>query len=251
MSESFRALCSDFYVNSKLSVKLELPRTRETVLEFFERIRRQFPDMEHFRRYKDELALESPQSGSPHRWAAVRTTSVRGGVVNPERLAEAYSLHRHLLEASPYYLTIRPLDIDYFELLYGFDFDCRANHDGVIFDALMAGSPLGSLLEMPGAAPIDCQPMACFAFGERQEYEAQFEVKSRRQLPASRTGESTGEPISVYITIRRIGPFGDVRELPDALTDLAARGEDLVQHQVVPRLLVPLRDAIAFGSSGA
>mgnify|MGYP001403953827 CR=1 FL=1 len=251
MSESFRALCSDFYVNSKLSVKLELPRTRETVLEFFERVRRQFPTMEHFRRYKDELALESPQSDAPHRWAAVRTTSVRAGVVNPERMAEAYSLHEHLLEAAPYYLTIRPLDIDYFELLYGFDFDCRANHDAVIFDALMAGSPMGNLLELPGAVPIDCQPLASFSFGERQEYEVQFEVKSRRSPAMPREVEGPGEPISVYVTLRRLAPFHDVREMPVTLTDLAARGEDLVQHQVVPKLLVPLRDAIAFGNSGA
>ena len=33
MSESYRALCSDFYVNLKLGVKMELPRGRDTVLE--------------------------------------------------------------------------------------------------------------------------------------------------------------------------------------------------------------------------
>ena len=75
MTESFRALCNDFYVNLKLSVRMELPRTRETVLDLFERIRRQFPHMNAFRKYRDELALESPQTEMPHRWAAIRETT--------------------------------------------------------------------------------------------------------------------------------------------------------------------------------
>lgn len=53
MTESFRALCSDFYVNQKLSVKLELPRGRETVLDMCERIRRQFPSMEPLHERED------------------------------------------------------------------------------------------------------------------------------------------------------------------------------------------------------
>src|SRR3982750_3158111 len=82
MSESYRALCTDFYANQKIAVKMELPRTRETVLDLFERVRRQFPGMSSFRRYRDELALESPQSEMPHRWLAVRNTNIRSGVVN-------------------------------------------------------------------------------------------------------------------------------------------------------------------------
>jgi len=57
MSESYKALCSDYYVNLKLQLKLELPRNRETVLDLFERVRKQFSSMSSFRRYKDELAL--------------------------------------------------------------------------------------------------------------------------------------------------------------------------------------------------
>lgn len=247
MNESYRALCSDFYVNSKLTVKLELPRGRETVLEFFERVRKQFPTMDQFRKYRDEVALESPQTDTPHRWVAVRSTNVRAGVVNPERLSDAYAVHRHVLEAAPYYLTVRPLDVDHIELLYGFDFDCKTNHDSIIHDALLAGSPLGSLIESAGATLVDCQPMISYSFGENNEYEAQFELKSRRQGPGSRESDAPGEPISVYATVRRLGPFDDVRRLPAIIDDLARQGEDLVQQRVVPKLLVPLRDAIAYG----
>src|ERR1044071_1206808 len=59
MSESYRALSSDFYVNLKLNLKLDLPRERQTILDLFDRVRRQFPSMNQFRRYRDELALEA------------------------------------------------------------------------------------------------------------------------------------------------------------------------------------------------
>ena len=52
MGDSYKALCSDFYINQKLTVKMDLPRSRETVLEFFERVRKQFPQMNQFRRYR-------------------------------------------------------------------------------------------------------------------------------------------------------------------------------------------------------
>ena len=84
MPSSYRALCSDFYVNQKLNVKLDLPRSRETVLDLFERVRREYPDMRSFKRYKDEVALESPQDDGAHRWIAIRSNSIRSGVVNPQ-----------------------------------------------------------------------------------------------------------------------------------------------------------------------
>ena len=83
MPSSYRALCSDFYINAKLNVRMELPTNREPVLDLFERARRSFPAMNSFRRYKDELALESAANATPHRWMAIRSSSVRSGVVNP------------------------------------------------------------------------------------------------------------------------------------------------------------------------
>jgi hypothetical protein len=49
----------------------------------------------------------------------------------------------------------------------------------------------------------------------------------------------------VCLSLRRPGPFGNVKELPQVLRDLAQRGEELIESRVVPALLLPLRDAIA------
>lgn len=249
MSDSYRALCSDFYVNQKLSLKMDLPKGRETVLELFERVRRQFPTMGTFRRYRDELALESPQSETPHRWVAIRSNTVRSGAVNPPAMAGAYSIHQLVLDVAPFYLNVSPLDIDYIELLFGFDLTAPGNHDAIVFDALLAGSPLGKLLEIQGAGVIDCQPLTGFSVGERGDLEVHFEVKTRASQQTREYDGSGTDPISIYLTLRKFGAVGDVKELPGILASLARLGEELVESRVVPTLLVPIRDAISSGNT--
>lgn len=257
MSESYRALCSDFYVNQKLAVKMDLPRGRDTVLELFERVRRQFPGMSIFRRYRDELALESAQADLPHRWLAVRTSNIRSGVVNAGSVAESYGLHRAVLDIAPVFLNISPLDIDYVELLYGFDLAASGNHDAIVFDAFLANTPLAAVLDIPNASPIDCQPLIGFALqggtGTRPDMEVHFEVKTRGGRPgpppAALEMEAAPDPISVYLTIRKFGAVADLKELLSIFDQLAKMGEELTESRVVPGLLVPIRDAIASGNS--
>lgn len=242
MTDSYRALCSDFYINQKLSVKLDLPKSRETVLEMFERLRRQFASMTQFRRYKDELALESAPGSTPHQWLAVRSSNIRSGSVNPQSAASAYGLHRAVVETAPFFLTISPLDIDFVELLFGFDLLTSRPHDPIVHRALYDGTPLGDLIALPGARAVDCQPLLGLALSDTGDLEAHFEVKTRTHEPGE--GDEA-EPISVYLTVRKYGPVGDLKELPDVIDDLARRGERLVEDRLVPSLLGPIREAIA------
>ncbi|MBS0191247.1 MAG: hypothetical protein U0573_15575 [Phycisphaerales bacterium] len=249
MSDSFRALCSDFYINQKLSVKMDLPRGRDTVLDLFERVRKQFPSMSQFRRYREELALESPQGEGAHRWLAVRNNNIRSGVVNPGQPGEEYSLHKNILETAPFFMNISALDVDYLELLYGFDLAAGGNHDAIVFDALLPGSPLAQLADLPGGVPVDCQPLLGMRIAGREDTEVYFEVKTRAGTSTGfREADAPPEPISVYLTLRRFGAVTDVKDLVSILGDLSNLGEELVESRVVPTLLVPIRDAIASGS---
>jgi hypothetical protein len=243
MSDSYRALASDFYVNQKLSLKLDLPRERQVILDLFDRVRRQFPSMNQFRRYRDELALEAEANAAQHRWIAIRTNNIRSGAVNPSDLEEAYTVHRHVLDIAPFFLSISPLDVDYVELLYGFDLLTDRNHDEIVYEALIASSPLASLLDIPGSQVVDCQPLYGVVLRESQDIEVNFEVKTRA---ASREGRRD-EPISIYLTMRKYGPINEIKQLPEILATLIKHGEDLVDTRVVPNLVVPIRDAI--GSS--
>jgi hypothetical protein len=243
MSDSYRALASDFYINQKLSLKLDLPRERQVILDLFDRVRRQFPSMNQFRRYRDELALEAEVNAAQHRWIAIRTNNIRSGAVNPSDLEEAYTLHRHVLDVAPFFLSISPLDVDYLELLYGFDLLTDRNHDEIVYEALVASSPLASLLDIPGSQVVDCQPLYGVVLRESHDIEVNFEVKTRA---ASREGRRD-EPISIYLTMRKYGPINEIKQLPELLAQLVKHGEDLVDTRVVPNLVVPIRDAI--GSS--
>ena len=64
----------------------------------------------------------------------------------------------------------------------------------------------------------------------------------------SRPGEQ-GDPISVYLTLRKFGPISDTKELPGILMKLASIGQELVETRVVPGLLVPIREAIGSGNA--
>lgn len=244
MTASFAALCSDFYINQKLSVKLDLPRSRETVLDLFERVRRAFPTMQAFKRYQDELALESPASDSPHRWLAIRTNTLRSGSVNPPDLAEGYALHRHLLEVAPFFLSISSLDVEHMELLYGFDLECTHDHDEIVHRALLAGTRLGAFGDMPGATPIDCQPMFGVRLDAAEQIEAHMEVKTRTGSDGRRSGGVASESISVYVILRSFAPISDITRLVTTFDRLRRFGEDLVENRVVPEILVPIRQEI-------
>ncbi len=246
MAHSYNALCSDFYLNVKLAMKLELPRERQPLLDLFDRMRRQFPDLEHVRNYRDELALEAgaDQRG---RWLAVRARDLRAGIVNPDEPDEALRMHRALLELAPYYLGVTPLDVDYLELLFGFDLPADGDHSAIVSCALLDGSPLAGAMDQRGFSLIECQPAFGVALDGEGALEAFFEVKTGAPRLA-RGPEAASEPISVYVTLRRYGPARSIQDLPGDLDQLAARGDELVQAVAIPRLLNPIREMI--GSSG-
>src|SRR5690606_37746122 len=251
MPESFTAFCNDWYVNQRLRLKMDLPNRRDTVLSLFDRIRREIPSMDRFRRYPNELALESSYTDGGQQWLALRRTSVRSGVVNPGTLPEAYRLHRLILEVAPYFLDISPIDVDYLEVLFGFDLLAGGNHDSIVYEALVRGSPMAALLPDNGPRITDCQPMFGMQVGQfgGEPVEAVFEIKTRSRDRGGRPGSGEGaeDPISVYMTMRRVGPIADLKNLPAIFDHLTQTGETLLQDRVMPTLIVPIREAIVSG----
>ncbi|MBA4039244.1 MAG: hypothetical protein C0468_02770 [Planctomyces sp.] len=246
---SYSALATDFYINQRLALKMDLPSDRETILALFDRVRREFPSMTRFRRFTHELALESTpeQDEGFQQWIALRRTSVRTGVINP-RAPDTYRIHALTLEIAPYFLSISPLDVDYLELLYGFDIMAAGNHDAIVFDALLSGSPWAKLAAPLGpdraAIPLDCQPSLAIALSESVDFQAHFEVKTRTSARAIRTGEFEPQPISLYLTLRKYGSIADVRELAATLQSIAKAGEELLDSRVVPHFVMPIRQAV-------
>lgn len=239
--QSVKALVSDVYVNLKLSLRLDLPKSRETVPDFFDRVRRRFPPMDSLKKYRDELALETGGAASPYRWLAVRSKNVRSGVVNPEAFGCAHELHEMVLEGAPYFLSISPLDVESVDVLFGLDLMAAVNHDEVVFNALLADSGLAALVDDPSRV-TDCQPILSWSVGLGAGVEAQYEIKTR--VHGRPRSDGAAEPLSVYLTMRRDGPVSELGELIEVYRSLAERGEALLEERVLPTLVQPIREAI-------
>ena len=245
MGTGFGALCTDFYVNQKLALKMDLPQERETVLHFFDRVRAGYPSMSHFRRYTNELSLESGRDEGEYRWVALRKQTVRSGHVNPESLDNVYRFHKLLLEISPYNLSISPLDVDYLELLFGFDLECKANHNEIVFDALYGDTPMASLMDQPDATPLDIQPIIGMSLSAKCDVQAYFEVKTRTTQSQVRNNKFRTEPISVFLTLRKYGALRNLEELKEIFDMLSEHCERLTEDKVIPDLLAPISRAIS------
>ncbi len=242
--DSIAALCTDFYVNQKLALKMDLPSARETVLDMFDRIRKELPSMDRFRRYEGELALESPEEESQYNWLALNRTSIRSGWVNPESLDRAYKLHRLILEIAPYYLSISPLDLEYVEIVFGFDLEAATNRNEVVFDALWANSPLQDIVDTDRESVLDAQPFIGFSLSQDCEVQGFVEVKTRARAREVASGNYEREPISIYLTVRRYGPFQGVKDFAESFGTLAGHAERLTEERVIPCVVMPIREAL-------
>jgi hypothetical protein len=248
MSTSYSVLCSDFYVNQKLALKLDVPSSRETVLHMFDRVRKEHPRMDRFRRYEDELALESHEIDREYTWMALKQTSIRSGSVNPDSLDSAYRLHRMILDVAPCYLSISPLDVDHLELVYGFDLEATTNRDEAVFTALWGDSPLASLVNTTHESILDAQPFIGFSLTESCDLQAFVEVKTRGRAIEVASGRFAEEPISVYLTVRRQGPLRGVDDFVSIFGALAGHGERLAEERVIPYVVMPIREALMNGT---
>lgn len=248
MATGFGALCNDFYVNHKLALRMDLPNERETVLHLYDRIRKSRPAMNHFRRFENELALESSRDDPEYYWLAMRRTSVRTGHVNPQTMEAAYDFHRLVLEVTPYHLTISPLDVDYQELMFGFDLECPSGHDEVVYEALISDSPLADLLKIPGSKLMDVQPLFGMHLDEDGYMQAYFEVKSCSKSKRGQPRRYRDEPISVFVTVRKYGPIDHIKDLVNSFDELAVCAEALATDYLIPNMLMPIARQITSSS---
>ena len=242
--ESLGALAHDFYFNQKLNLRLDLPTQREPVLELFDRVRREFPAMDRFRRYDEEVALESAEQQGAYTWVAVGGTTLRSGVVNPKPEADVGQLHRMLLTHAPYFLSISALDIESVELMLGIDLDAKCNRNEVVFDALYGDGPIRELLGRDHEPVIDIQPFLGFALDPSCERQAFLEIKTRSRAAEIASGNWEKEPISVYLTVRQYGAVNALEELPARQQSLHDDVIRLAEERVMPYVVQPLREAL-------
>ena len=196
--------CDDFYVNMNLNTEMELPTTRDTVLHFFEQMKKAFPELRNFyTRESGDLVLEGAKEQESYRWLAIEPRRLCSGQVNPEVLEDAYRQHEMVLELAPHLLMISLLDCEALDVMYGFDFTYEGNHDEVVAEAFGIGPALEGMLEVPGARVINYEPSLTLALDEACRLQCRLAVETRTSAYQVRTGEFPEDQISIYFTVRQ------------------------------------------------
>ena len=246
MANPFGAFCEDFYINMRLGSQLNLPHNRETLLHFFERIQKSFPSMTRFRKNdSNELNLEEDRGSESYRWVSIEQKRISAGHVNPSSVEEALKLHTMLLEHAPHLLGISPVEIDYLDVLFGFDLGFSGNHDEIIADSLLAESPLTCLTEEHGAKPVDFQPTVTVALSDDCRLQARIDVVTRTNSYQVRTGDYTDDVISVYLILRRYWGDRPREPMEKMLASMAQRADELCDRHILPKVVKPISAAIA------
>lgn len=248
MSAEFNSVCDDFFVSCRLFLKLDMPLERETVLHFFDRIRKEIPTMNKFRRREDGCLVleEDPGAGASRRWMRLEPGSLRFGYFGPPDVDEVRRLGRLILEQAPYHLTFSELDYDHVELIYGFDLEYRGNHDQLVAETLWADHPLGQFVLGDNARhAIDAQPYFGIALNEECDLQAYAETKSRTTTFEVRMGEYERQALSVFLTIRKYWNVDKDKSLVATSESLFDHADELATEKVVPLLVNPLAMAIA------
>lgn len=235
-----------FSVQVNLNTELVLPNERETVLHFFEQMRKAFPDLRNFfTRDSGDLVLEGEKDAERYRWVAIEPRKLCSGFVDPETLDFAYRQHEMVLELAPHLLTISVLDCEALDVMYGFDFTYSGNHDDLVAEVLGVGSGMDAMLELPRSRVVNFEPTITMALDDSCRLQCRLAIETRTNAYQIRTGEFPEEQISVYFTVRQYWGNGPERSFVESFQNQCRIGERIVEEKIVPRIVRPLAAAIS------
>ncbi len=242
----YDSLCDDFYINMNLGTEMELPTNRETVLHFFERVRKTYPTMRNFYcRDRGDFVLEEDKDNGNYRWCTIDPRRVCSGQVNPASIEGVLQQHALVLELAPYMLSVSPLDCEALDLLYGFDFTYRGNQNQLVAEALGVSPAMERVVEIPGATVINSEPSLTVALDEECRIQFRLSIETRTSAYHVSTGDYPEEQLSVYVTARQYGSLGPDATFVDTLQRLNQVCQEMLDRQVIENVLKPLARSIA------
>jgi hypothetical protein len=236
----------DFYINMNLSTEMELPSGRETILHYFERLQKKYPNMRKFYcREKRDFVLEEEKERGSYRWATVENRRICSGQVNPPSLDSALEQHRLVLELAPFMLSVSPLDCEALDVLFAFDFTYRGNHNQLVAEALGLSPGLERMLDVPGTNVMNYEPSITLALDEECRMQVRLSIETRTSAYHVRTGEFPEEQLSVYLTARQYGSLPPETTYVQVLEQLTRTCQELLETHVIDQVLQPLARTIA------
>jgi hypothetical protein len=236
----------EFYVNVQLNTQMELPNNRDTVLHFFEQMKKGFPELRNFfTRENGDLVLEGEKERESHRWLAIEARRLCSGHFNPETLDDSFRQHELVLDLAPHLLSISILDCEALDIMFGFDFHYEGNHDEVVAEAIGVGHGLEGLFELPKAQLVKFEPSLILALNDSGDLQCRLSVETRTGGSGPRPREFIDDQISVYFTVRQYWGTGPETSFLESMRRQRQIGEEILEQAVVPRIVRPLAQAIA------
>lgn len=247
MENSYASLCDDFYVNVRLGTHLKMTSDRASVIAFFERVQRVYPKLVNFSHDErdNESCIQEDRVGNVGRWLSVGTARMAAGYVNPPEPADAYGFCKAILETVPHYLAVGTVDLDYMDVLWGFDFDFKGNHHELVAEALLGDCPMGKLMEAPNARGIKFDLFGIVSLSDDTRTHARVSVEPRTTAAQVRTGDFPDQPLSVCVILRQWSGGKQLPELHQVEANLIELGERFMADHVIEPFLSPIREAIA------
>jgi hypothetical protein len=245
MVDPLYQLSDDFFVNMNLNTEMSLPTSRETILNFFERVQKAYPTMRNFyTRENGDFVLEEDKDGNTYRWLSLESKRICSGYVNPPDVDTAFSQHKLVLELVPYMLSVSPLDCEALDFLVGFDFLYKGNHDEIVAEALGMSPMVEAMLSIPHATILNYEPQVTISLEEGCRKQARMVVETRTNANQVRRREFNEDPISVYFTVRQYGSLALEGSYIQTLSELRAHSERLLSSHIAQQVLRPLAVAI-------
>lgn len=243
----FSLACDDCYVSARLAFKLELQPDRETLLHFFEQVRRQHPELSRLRRRENGgVVLDAAAPGEGGRpFLKLESSNFKFGVHQATDGAKLRTLGDTVLELAPPALSLSDLDYDHYEIVFGFNLLYRGNHDELVADVFFSDHPLVAALAGPQRRVIDFQPFCGVALNDDCDLQAYVEIKSRTSAYEVRCGTFDDASLTVLLTLRRYWGCETPDNLKDVHNTIVTVGEELAASRIAPQIVQPLADAIA------
>ena len=238
-------LSDDYFVNMNLNTEMPLPTSRETILNFFERVQKAYPTMRNFyTRENGDFVLEEDKDQNRYRWLSLESRRICSGYVNPPDVDSAYIQHKLVLELVPYMLSVSPLDCEALDFLVGFDFLYKGNHDEIVAEALGMSPMVEAMLGIPNASVLSYQPSVTISLEEGCRKQARLVIETRTNAYQVRRREFNEDPISVYFTVRQYGSLALEGSYVQTLAELRDQCERLLATNISQQVLKPLAVAI-------
>ncbi len=242
----YSSLADDFYVNMNLATEMDLSMNREAVLHYFEQLQKKYPEMRNFYcRDKGDFVLEEDKDQGQYRWCSIEPRRICSGQVNPQSVDSILDQHKLVLDLAPYSLSVSTLDCEALDLLFGFDFTFRGNHNQLVAEALGVSLAMERFVEMPSAVPINFEPSVTLSLDPECRTQCRLSIETRTTAYQVRTGEFSEDQLSVYVTARQYGSLDPSTTYVETLDRLTKVCFDVLNDYVIDSVLQPLARTIA------